>query len=123
MMTMTATSAAHADLLKDYTDMGFSNFTAKWVNMTASEQATVREALRSEGHENLLIDLGDKLNQSAPEIIQPAPPQATPHTQTVTPTLTAQLTPQATPQKLPVAPTLTAQLTPQATPQKLAVAP
>ncbi len=131
VMTMTATSAAHADLLKDYTDMGFSNFTAKWVNMTASEQATVREALRSEGHENLLIDLGDKLNQSAPEIIQPAPPQAAPHTQTVTPTLAAQLTPQATPQatpqKLPVAPTLTAQLTPQATPQatpqKMAVAP
>ena len=131
VMTMTATSAAHADLLKDYTDMGFSNFTAKWVNMTASEQATVREALRSEGHENLLIDLGDKLNQSAPEIIQPAPPQATPHTQTITPTLTAQLTPQATPQatpqKLAVAPTLTTQLTPQATPQatpqKLAVAP
>ena len=131
VMTMTATSAAHADLLKDYTDMGFSNFTAKWVNMTASEQATVREALRSEGHENLLIDLGDKLNQSAPEIIQPAPPQATPHTQTLTPTLSAQLTPQATPQatpqKLAVAPILTAQLTPQATPQatpqKLPVAP
>ena len=131
VMTMTATSAAHADLLKDYTDMGFSNFTAKWVNMTASEQATVREALRSEGHENLLIDLGDKLSQSAPEIIQPAPPQAAPHTQTVTPTLSAQLTPQATPQatpqKLAVAPILTAQLTPQATPQatpqKLPVAP
>ena len=121
VMTMTATSAAHADLLKDYTDMGFSNFTAKWVNMTASEQATVREALRSEGHENLLIDLGDKLNQSAPEIIQPAQPQATPHNQTLAPTLTAQLTPQATPQatpqKMAVAPTLTTQLTPQATPQ------
>lgn len=124
VMTMTATSAAHADLLKDYTDMGFSNFTAKWVNMTASEQATVREALRNEGHENLLIDLGDKLNQSAPEIIQPAPPQATPQKLAVTPTLTAQLTPQATPQatpqKLAVAPTLTEQSTVDKTPIRAA---
>jgi hypothetical protein len=67
MMGMTAASAAHADLLQDYTKQGYQSFADSWINMTTSQQETVREGLRNEGHENLLLDLGNKLDQHASE--------------------------------------------------------